>query len=83
MRTQFVFANLPRATDVFSIDDGPEVAHIVELNMANFYACNEMVFLYDTAETPSGITFNLDPSGNVFKQYTKVDVFNPPPPLES
>ena len=81
--TRFIFTNLPRAMDEYGIAEGADVTHEIRVNMANFYACNEMVFLYDTVETPTALTFNLDPKSKAAKPYTKVDVFNPPPPLES
>ena len=83
MRTRFMFTRLHEAMEEYGVDTGPDVAHTVDINFANFYACNEAVWLYDTVETPSGMTFNLDPKGKAARQYTKVDVFDPPPPLAS
>lgn len=59
----------------------PAATHDLSLNFANFYACNEAVWLYDTPSYPSGMMVNLDPASREARDYTEVNVLNPPPPL--
>jgi hypothetical protein len=78
-QVKFAFTRLHEAMTLYGIETGPDVTHEIYLNAANFYACNEMVWVYDSAEAPAGLVFN--PTTSELRQYTKVDVFNPPPPL--
>lgn len=75
---KFRLTNLYQAMKDYGIATGPDVEHDVYLNAMNFYACNEVVWVYDSAEAPAGAIFNLpdaDASG-----YSNVDVYDPPPP---
>ena len=75
----FAFTRLHEAMTLYGLETGPDVTHDIYLNAANFYACNEMVWVYDSAEAPAGIVFNV--ADKELRRYTNVDVFNPPPPL--
>jgi hypothetical protein len=79
--TRFVFTRLHEAMEAYGIETGPDVEHTIYLNAMNFYACNELVWVYDSAEAPAGIVFNV--TDKELRSYTKIDVFNPPPPLGS
>lgn len=80
-RVRFMFSNLHDTMNLFGVQTGPGVEHEIWLNFANFYACNEAVWLYDSATFPSGMIFNMDPASTEARKYTTVDVQNPPPPL--
>jgi hypothetical protein len=78
---KFYFTRLYEAMQTYGVETGPDVTHTIYMNATNFYVCNEVVWVYDSAEAPGGAIFNLlDPKQLRF--YTKVDVFNPPPPIE-
>jgi hypothetical protein len=79
-RTKFVLTNLWKATEEFELAYGPEVEHKVYLNVQNFYLCNEVIWEYDSAETPAGLVVNMPEPG---ASYFKFDVLDPPPPLEA
>jgi hypothetical protein len=76
---KFVFTRLHEAMELNGIETGPDVEHEIYLNAANFYACNEAVWVYDSSEAPAGIVFNR--FDKALGPYTEIDVFNPPPPL--
>lgn len=78
---RFAFTRLHEAMTLYGIETGPDVTHDIYLNASNFYLCNEMVWVYDSAEAPAGHVFNVE--DRELRTYTKIDVFNPPPPLES
>lgn len=80
-RVRFILTNLHATMDLYDVPIGDGVEHDIYLNFANFYACNEAVWLYDTDAAPSGMIFNMDPVSPEAKPYTPVDVQNPPPPL--
>ena len=80
-RTQFVLTNIWNATRGFSpaLKTGPDVQHDVQVILQNFYACNEYVFRYDSADYPAGFIANMpniEESG-----YFLFDVMEPPPPV--
>jgi hypothetical protein len=77
---KFALTNLYKALEDFDLDIADDKAHEIYLNFTTFYACQESVMMFDSAEAPSGAIFNVD--DKTLKGYTKVDVFNPPPPLE-
>lgn len=77
----FAFTRLHEAMELYGIETGPDVTHEIYVNAANFYLCDETVWVYDSAEAPAGIVFNV--ADNELRRYTNVDVFNPPPPLEA
>lgn len=79
-RTRFVLTNLWEATKLFELEYGPDVEHDIYMNVQNFYLCNEVVWEYDSAASPSGLIVNLPSPGG---SYFKFDVLNPPPPLEA
>lgn len=75
---KFRFTKIFEAMQEYGVATGPDVSHDVYLNAMNFYACNEVVWVYDSTEAPAGAIFNLADSEAA--TYTDVDVFNPPPP---
>lgn len=77
----FAFTRLHEAMELYGIETGPDVTHEIYVNVANFYICDEVVWVYDSAEAPAGIVFNV--ADNELRRYTNIDVFNPPPPLEA
>jgi hypothetical protein len=79
MRIRFAFTNLWQAVKELELPYGPNVQHQIYVNLQNFYLCNELVWLYDSATYPSGLIVNLDKPGS--KGYTAIDVLDPPPPL--
>lgn len=78
---RFALTNIYQAMTDSGVSTGPEAEHTVELTALNFYLCNEAVWVYDSAEAPAGGIFNLD--AKRLRNYAKVDVLNPPPPLDS
>lgn len=78
VRTRFVLTNLWEASKQAGLAYGPDVKHKVYLNIQNFYVCNELTWLYDAADVPSGLIVNLPAPRS---GYTEIDVLNPPPPL--
>lgn len=78
---RFAFTRLHEAMTLYGMETGPEVTHDIYLNVSNFYLCNELVWVYDSAEAPAGNVFNV--TDQELRTYSKIDVFNPPPPLES
>ncbi|MGH2711018.1 MAG: hypothetical protein ACRDH9_07440 [Actinomycetota bacterium] len=77
-RTRFVLTHLWDAVKTYELPYGPDVQHDIYLNVQNFYACNEVVWKYDSAAYPAGMIVNLPtPSGSYFK----FNVMDPPPPL--
>ena len=75
-KTRFVLTNLWEATKAFGLSYGPDVTHNVYLNIQNFYACNEFVWQYDSADRPAGLIVNHPSPG---ASYFKFDVMDPPP----
>jgi len=80
-RVRFMFTRIFEMAQMWGVERGPQVEHEVYLNLANFYACQEAVWVYDRPEAPAAMTFNLDPASPAAARYTKIDVFDPPPPL--
>lgn len=78
-RVRFLLSHIAEAMELYGV--APAATHEVSLNFANFYACQEAIWLYDTASYPSGMIVNLDPASTAARSYTEVDVLNPPPPL--
>lgn len=81
--TEFIFTRLYEKALDLGVEGDADTEHDIRINMANFYACNETVLWYDAAQTPSGMIFNLDPDSRDARFFTEIDVYNPPPPLES
>lgn len=81
-RVRFALTNIYKAMQDSGLETGPGIEHTIELTALNFYLCQEAVWVYDSAEAPAGSTFNLLDSKRL-RAYTKVDVLNPPPPLQS
>jgi serine protease AprX len=78
VKVRFALTNLWQATKELGLPHGTRVKHDVYLNVQNFYACNEIVWLYDGSKQPSGLIVNLpEPSK---KGYVAVNVLDPPPP---
>jgi hypothetical protein len=80
-KVKFMLSHISEAMELYQIPTGPEFTHEISLNFANFYACQEAVWLYDSPSWPSGMIFNLDPASTQARGYTEVNVLNPPPPL--
>jgi hypothetical protein len=78
---RFALTNLWEATKVYELPYGPDVQHEVYLNLQNFYACNEYIWQYDSADRPAGLIVNLPSPGS--KGYTRIDVLDPPPPVQA
>lgn len=77
-KTRFVLTHLWDAVKAYELPYGPDVQHEIYLNVQNFYACNEVVWQYDSADRASGMIVNLPaPSASYFK----FNVMEPPPPL--
>lgn len=79
LRARFALNNLWEATKLNDLPYGPDVQHDVYLNLQNFYACNEFIWQYDSADKPSGLIVNLPNPGS--KGYTRINVLDPPPPV--
>jgi hypothetical protein len=78
---KFRLTNLHAMMRELGVETGPGVVHAVYLNAMNFYACHEVVWVFDSAEAPAGAVFNL--TGPEAREYTDVDVYDPPPPYGS
>lgn len=78
VKVRFALTNLWEATKLFELLYGPHVKHDVYLNVQNFYACNEIVWRYDSSDRPSGLIVNLPKPTT--KGYVGVNVLDPPPP---
>lgn len=78
---RFAFTRLDDAMAEYGVATGPDVEHAITMNVQNFYLCQEAVWVYDSAEAPAGMVFNG--TAKELKSYTEIDVFNPPPPIES
>jgi len=78
MQARFALTNLWEATKIYELPYGPDVQHEIYLNLQNFYACNEIVWRYDSADMPSGLIVNLPDPGK--KGYARINVLDPPPP---
>lgn len=76
--TRFALTNLWQAARDYGLPYGPDVVHEVYVNVQNFYACNEVTWLYDSVDHPSALTVNLpEPAA---AGYVPIDVLDPPPP---
>lgn len=71
--------NIWEAFEAHGIEYGPDVEHDIYVNIQNFYACNEVTWVYGSEDAPSGLTANLDD----LEGYFEIDVRNPPPPIDS
>jgi hypothetical protein len=70
---KFVFTNVYKVLEGLQKQGDALTTHQVELAVNGVYIINDpAVFVYDTSEVPSGISFNLDGS---LSSYTKIDVF--------
>ena len=78
-RVRFLLSHIVDAMALYEVP--PSSTHEISLNFANFYACQEAIWLYDSTDWPSGMIVNLDPASVAARGYTEVDVLNPPPPL--
>ena len=78
VQARFALTNMWQATKDYELPYGPGVQHEIYLNLQNFYACNEVVWHYDSADTPSGLIVNLPDPGK--KGYARINVLDPPPP---
>jgi hypothetical protein len=75
---KFRFTRIYEMMRELGMATGPDVAHTVYLNAMNFYACNEVAWVFDSLEAPAGAVFNL--YGTPATHFSDVDVFEPPPP---
>lgn len=82
-RVRFMLTHIQDALGLYQVPASETGQREISLNFANFYACQEAVWLYDSVTYPSGMTVNLDPASVAARGYTEVDVLNPPPPLAS
>lgn len=80
-RVRFMLTHIAEALELYRVPPSATGQREVSLNFANFYACQEAVWLYDSPSWPSGMIVNLDPASVAARGYTEVDVLNPPPPL--
>ena len=77
-KTRFVLTHFWDATKLYGLEYGPDVTHDIYLNIQNFYACNEFIWEYDSADRPAGLIVNLTSPNS---SYFKFNILDPPPPL--
>jgi hypothetical protein len=75
-KVRVAVTDLYRAMDDFGLDTSDEKTHTVYLNAQNFYAGNEAVYVFDSAEAPAGAVFNI--AKKLLVDYTVVDAFEEP-----
>ena len=68
---QFAFVDVYAAMAAFGLDVAPDAEHDVAITMSPFYFGDDGAYVWDAAEVPSGIIFNLEQ----LSFYTPVDVF--------
>jgi hypothetical protein len=72
-KLSFAFVNIYTALQLEGIANTPTTQHTIGLALNGRYIVNDpALFVYDTAEVPSAITFNLE--NNVMGAYTKIDL---------
>lgn len=72
-RIDAAFLNLYEAMKGMGLDLSPTKVHTVELGtVAWYFGDSHAIFFYDSAETASGLTFNLEPTN--MSGYTKLDL---------
>jgi hypothetical protein len=72
-KLSFAFVNLYSALQALEVANAADTNHTIRLAVNGRYAVNDpVVFVYDTSEVPSGLSFNLE--STVMGPYTKIDV---------
>lgn len=82
-KTRFVLTHFWEATKLYELEYGPDVTHDIYLNIQNFYACNEFVWHYDSADRPAGLIVNLTSPNSSYFKFNILDAPAPTPAAAS
>ncbi|WP_157965195.1 hypothetical protein [Euzebya rosea] len=75
---QVAITNIAEQMESMGIFGAADTEHAVEIVAEQYPLCQEAIWTYGAAETPSNLTVNLEPGSAALRQYTQFDATNPP-----
>lgn len=69
----FAFTNVHKAMETSGLEVGPDVTHDIALTVSPWYWGDDGAYVWDAAEVPSGIIFNVEPKP--LRAYTTIPIF--------
>lgn len=76
VKLRFAFTNLWEGSKFEGVPYGPGIEHDIYINVENYYAGEEVVWMYDSLDRPSGLIVNL-PDEQLKNGYFELDVLDP------
>ena len=75
---QVAITNIAEQMESMGIFGAADTEHVLEIVAEQYPLCQEAIWTYGAAETPSNLTVNLEPGSAALRQYTQFDATNPP-----